>query len=108
MANRICQFDSAPSDKGPKPGCTSQPSDRTKRENQSCEKELLRQPVEHAVRALAHAGMHRRWLDDGAARRSEPVEALALRQLCDGASRGVARADAGNGLKMLLDKVGVS
>jgi len=56
--------------------------------------------VEDAPGFIADAGVDGRGLDDGAAGRGNPVEALALGELCDGASCGIAFADAADGFKV--------
>ena len=71
-----------------------------------CE-ELLLEPIEQVVRSVADTGVDRRRLDDGAARRGEPVEALAGRELGDGSGGFVAIADAGHGFEVLADEVEV-
>ena len=43
-------------------------------------------------------------LEDGAVRGNEPVEAPALRQLCDAAGGGISGADARHGLKVLANE----
>src|ERR1700678_1781247 len=45
--------------------------------------------------------MHRRWLDDGAARGDQPVKPLSLRKPGDWASRRISGADTWNRLQML-------
>ena len=56
----------------------------------------LEQPLERGGRIGGPAGMHRRHLDDRAARRHQPVEAAALRQLADRPGLGAAAAHARN------------
>jgi hypothetical protein len=46
-------------------------------------------------------------LDDGAARRDEPVEAFSLAELGDGAGGRVGRANAGKGFKVVADEIDV-
>jgi hypothetical protein len=43
-------------------------------------------------------------LDDGAAGRDEPVEALSLAELGDGAGGGIGCADAGEGFEVVADE----
>ena len=60
------------------------------------------------LQVVALARVHRRCLDDGAARRGQPVEALAHRQPRDLARGGVARADPFDGRERAADHVQVS
>ena len=53
---------------------------------------------------FAEAGVYGGDLDDGAARGDEPVKALALGELGDGACCGIAGADAGEGFEVVADE----
>ena len=63
--------------------------------------------IEEAVHGRRHiagaAGVHRRGLDHGAARRHQPVEALASRERAERAGRGVARAHLDDGIERCAD-----
>src|SRR5947209_12843348 len=52
-------------------------------------------------RRVAKATMYRRNLDDGASRRDQPVEPLALAEPRDGTTRSLSRADLRDRLQML-------
>jgi hypothetical protein len=73
----------------------------------SRKQELRCEAVEDAAGFIADAGVDGRGLDDGAAGRGDPVEALALGELCDGASGGIALADAADGFKVFAGEVDV-
>src|SRR5690242_5748810 len=65
--------------------------------------QLLEQRIERSPRILMHAGVHLGCLDDRAARRDEPMEALALRERCDRARLSTSRADLRNDLQVAVD-----
>src|SRR5207244_10640470 len=61
------------------------------------------QVVERRLRILVHAGVDVGRLDDGAARRDQPVEARALRESADGAPLAAPLADFRDGVEVALD-----
>jgi hypothetical protein len=70
------------------------------------EKEITSGEIVHEVcRGIAETCVDGRDLDDGAARRDEPVEAFALAQLREGAGRGVCGADSREGFKVVANQI---
>src|SRR5687768_4516061 len=65
------------------------------------------QMIQRRRRIVAQAGVDRRGLGDGAARRDQPVEALRLIEASDRAGVGVAGADARDDRERALDDVEV-
>jgi hypothetical protein len=68
----------------------------------------LGEAVEEVAGIVAESGVDRGGLDDGAARGAEPVEALALGKVGDGAGVWVTVADAENRVEVLADEIDVS
>jgi hypothetical protein len=68
---------------------------------------LGKEVVKRRLRIVRHAAMHRRGLDDCAARRAQPVKALTSRQFGDRAALVVTGNDLKQSLQVTLDGIQV-